>query len=467
MGIIQITIKKGFLMRRIIRMIFIFFILTTSFGFSELSLEKAMHYDANKINQYILYLEDTYESLDVVEIGRSELNYPIYALRISKQIKKKDLSIRYSGTKNYLVISGVHAREVINPIALLSIVEGYLRSSQKMDRLNSAVIHIIPLVNPDGFNLAKYGKEHQIFGKNFNRQLKSNNAGIDLNRNFPDAFYDSTQSRWVEGASYYAYYSNAVKLEPSVAFYHGKELAPETRSVIDYMEKYYFELFIDMHSKGQFIFWKQEHLSDAYNENNKKMANFLSDISTSQQHPEPYIIEQDGYNYVYESYGYSTHYFANTYGKPAVTLETTAAQNLPYVSLAIYRQVINRWKDLFEQLVEHWKEPASPHRVYHNNIFYSAYPSKAYAQAVADKLQGEYIYESGSIRAFQREVLTPELLSEFMSYFEYKPTNKLITDKNYVVYDDLRTIGLKISKNEKGPVLYYDFVRLYIAQMIQ
>jgi len=86
--------------------------------------------------------------------------------------------------------------------------------------LETTDIHVIPTVNPDGFEVAK-----QSCNPNPNIQGRKNANRQDLNRNFPDQFL--------------------VKKDDDEALYKGRE--PETLNIMRWITENYFVLSANMH----------------------------------------------------------------------------------------------------------------------------------------------------------------------------------------------------------------------------
>ena len=107
------------------------------------------------------------------------------------------------GMETLICTAGVHGRESINPVLLLRMMEEYCTAYKEYDRidgievfplLNRYSICFVPLVNPDGYEIALHGYgiiqnpllRRMCRRRNINYQdWKYNARGVDINRNFP------------------------------------------------------------------------------------------------------------------------------------------------------------------------------------------------------------------------------------------------------------------------------------------
>ncbi|KAJ0012671.1 hypothetical protein NQD34_017005 [Periophthalmus magnuspinnatus] len=89
------------------------------------------------------------------------------------------------GVPEFKYVGNMHGNEVLGRVLLLhlieDLVEGYRNNETwSLQLLNSTRIHIMPTMNPDGFDSSDTDCMYS--------QGRFNHNGIDLNRNFPDAF---------------------------------------------------------------------------------------------------------------------------------------------------------------------------------------------------------------------------------------------------------------------------------------
>ncbi|MEA1974200.1 MAG: M14 family zinc carboxypeptidase [Bacillota bacterium] len=344
----------------------------------------------------------------------SVIGKEIKVLRISKDIKAFNKNLSYnSNKKNTFYIAGLHAREVVAPVSFLKVIRNNLKKAIEGDKdtlemLSHNVIHFIPLVNPDGFDLSKFGKSHEIFGESFNKFLKANNNGVDINNNFPDLFFDADNNKWTSVEKKAVKESLYISREPSVAFYWGTELQPETKNIVDYMDRYYFEFFVDIHSQGNYIFWDSWFLSDQYRKENLRFAKKIQIISSKSDGSEPYYIEDYQSKTAPHGYGYSTAYYASNFSNPTLTIETSTCRNMPYFSVDEYQDIIDRFNDIFIE-ADKYESIIYPHRVYRNNQIYGDYNNENTARAIAKRIDGIYKYEKDQIKEieynFIREII--------------------------------------------------------------
>jgi hypothetical protein len=385
-----------------------------------------MDISASDINASIDQLAKKYPDYIKVEtIGYSVENQPIKVLQISNTIESTNLNLRYhQNKKNSLFLAGLHAKEVITPVVFLEVIERNLKAliegNEKISRtFDKNIIHFIPLMNPDGFDLAKYGDVHEIFGRGFNQYLKANTNGVDLNNNFPDKFYDLELGHWhsIEEKAYLP--SNYISYEPSVAYYWGTEIQPETEAIVNYMKRYYFEYFIDLHSQGDYIYWDHWHLTDIFREENLNFAKKIQEISSSDEFNYSYELGERNIDKAPHGFGYSTAYFASLYDNPAITLEVARLSNLPYATPEHYYEAINRFEDVFIAL-DNYKNNHSPYRVYKDQEFFSDYSHEEYAKAVAKDINGIYVYDANNIKTYSGNAINSSLFSKLTIFFNKK-----------------------------------------------
>lgn len=222
-------------------------------------------------SQSLLELKQNYPDLFQYQtIGFSSFHRPIFMIQLGH------------GSKNILYTGGVHGRESINPKVLLKMTHHYLENwSTYEDYFNTHSLFIIPLLNPDGYMITKQFP-----------QWKSNGKDIDLNRNFPC-------SSWRK---------KFPKDTP--------ESEPETYAMINVFEQIQPILYIDFHSRGEGIYYYRSSMDEAYNQRQQEIAVKLKEVTGYQLYePEEEIPDQD-------TGGNTVQYFCETYGKPAITLET-------------------------------------------------------------------------------------------------------------------------------------------------
>lgn len=117
---------------------------------------------------------------------------------------------------NVKYIANMHGNEAIGRELLLHLID-HLLAHYAVDPyitylLDNTRIHIMPSMNPDGF-------EDSIEGECQGQRGRYNARGFDLNRNFPDVFDKS----------------------------HNKEQQPETKAIIDWIDKIPFVLSANLH----------------------------------------------------------------------------------------------------------------------------------------------------------------------------------------------------------------------------
>lgn len=280
------------------------------------------YYPYNQFMSDVSKLAKQYEAiLHYVTIGKTHDNRDIVLLKLG------------NGRQSMVCCSGVHARETINPIVLLKLIEYYAdlyvnHKLQKTDlkrKLNNQMQHLeseyrqmlygaciyellqtftilfVPLLNPDGYMIALDGFE-SINDSMLREQCRSmqiphtewkyNARGVDLNRNFPSKLWKQ-KNDFDQPAS-----------------------ENETKALIYLFRKYNAKGFLDFHSRGKQIFYYRSMMPDSYNARQQIIAKRL--IKTTNYELMPPENELDAG----DSGGNTVHYFSEYYLKPALTIET-------------------------------------------------------------------------------------------------------------------------------------------------
>ncbi|BCW96806.1 MAG: M14 family metallopeptidase [Fimbriimonadales bacterium] len=124
--------------------------------------------------------------VQMLEIGRSIENRPIYALRLTREPRRARV---YRDRPQVVINAMQHAREWITPPVALyfasRLVAEYPTHTQARDALDRLEIYVVPVVNPDGYVFTHttnrlWRKNRRYIGVVFNQAV----YGVDLNRNW-------------------------------------------------------------------------------------------------------------------------------------------------------------------------------------------------------------------------------------------------------------------------------------------
>ena len=273
------------------------------------------------------------EILHFETIGFSRDKNPIYAITMTENVReaiaRDDFSLYRT---HYYVEAGTHGRETVNTPIVIKIIEdyakdyyddNYIAEFNLKEELGKAAIHFIPLVNPDGFDLVKFGTGSvntqaattllsAVAKTNFS-DYKANIAGVDLNRNFPDEYYDTITMKWIN--KFQVYRGSIPSDDPSNGYYAGPYggSEPETAAVMDYVLRYDFRNFLSFHSRGKYIDCGKYWFGADYNKRAFELAMALHDVNH---------YRVDSYSSGKES-GFLSDYAVAQTLKPVVTIETT------------------------------------------------------------------------------------------------------------------------------------------------
>lgn len=234
-------------------------------------------------------------------------NYPkIVELKtagISHDGREIPLVIIGKGKSGTLYTAGVHAREIINPIVLVALAERIARNYYALGEplLDEYSLYFMPLINPDGYEIATKGYgtvrneilRHRLIRSQAPHTIYKGNArGIDINRNFAcQSFVSSASSGTANSEN-------------------------ETQALQQVCRDHTLLGLIDLHSRGNTIYYHREALSEDYNHRQLMLAKKLAAV-TSYTLNDPDLENPDA-----KSGGNTVQYFSETFKRPAFTIET-------------------------------------------------------------------------------------------------------------------------------------------------
>lgn len=143
-------------------------------------------------------------------VGQSVKGHDLWVLEISDHPGKHE-----PGEPEFKYVGNMHGNEVVGREMLLLLIQYLLENYGHDDQLTKLVdttrIHIMPTMNPDGYEIAHEGDVSSVVGR-------ANAHRVDLNRNFPSLFHRPL---------------------------HSPE--PETKAVMQWFDDYPFVLSANLH----------------------------------------------------------------------------------------------------------------------------------------------------------------------------------------------------------------------------
>lgn len=171
-----------------------------------------------------------------------------------------DMVIGDINAPNHVMINAsIHAREYITTQLVMKQTAAFLQNPETSGQyLNDTVIHVIPMINPDGVTISQFGLDKlnkqetkdlvqvisQLDGasdmNSYLRRWKANAQGVDVNRNF-DALWED-----YGGPS-----------QVSSDRYKGEAVGciPESAALIQLTNTYNFVKTVSYHTQGGVIYW--------------------------------------------------------------------------------------------------------------------------------------------------------------------------------------------------------------------
>ena len=261
-------------------------------------------------------------------VGTSVAGTPIHAMELG------------TGSRHVFYNASHHANEWITTPLLLKYLEDYADAYATGGRIGGVaasrlftgtMLHIVPLVNPDGVDLVTgaldsgglYQSARTLAANYpsipFPSGWKANIRGVDLNCNYPANWEKEREIKFAQGYT-----------KPGPRDYVGPAALsePESRAMYDYTRANNFALTLSYHTQGKVIYWKYE---DYEPENAYAIGQRMAAASG-------YTLEAGPAN----SHAGYRDWFIQTYNRPGYTIEAGLGTNpLPISQFnAIYRDNI-------------------------------------------------------------------------------------------------------------------------------
>ncbi len=258
----------------------------------------------------VTQLKACFNCLALATCGKSVMGKELFSFTIGE------------GKRKIIYVGGTHGLEWITSLVLLKFTERLMTASEingeicgysVNDILKNIRLVIIPVLNPDGIDIAIRGTaacgglKEQIYDiSKFNFKNWSANAnGVDLNHNFNADWYALRNFEETKGVT-----------SPSPRRFGGfyPESEPETKAITTFLRKVPFDRLYSFHSQGEEIFYDYKNCAP---EKSIYIAKALSGVTGYT------LVKNEGH---YSSGGLKD-WFIEEFKKPAFTIELGLGKN--------------------------------------------------------------------------------------------------------------------------------------------
>lgn len=267
----------------------------------------------------------------------------------------RDIPIVFLGNvtapHHVMVQASMHAREYMASLLVMAMIETYAEKSVAGETykgvavsqlLDSVCFVILPMVNPDGIEIAQWGTVGDIDAATrqwvdsmagrgvYHYTIKANSRGVDLNRNFSNGF----AAPGVRHARH------------SKHFYHYMGPAPYSEAETQFMVKvsrlFDYSLFLNYHACGNIIFYGCMNAPRPVNAEAERFARLAS--------------RHTGYRLFGPDSAIPNGSWADEvevrYGRPSVTIEIGTRSPVPISEFStIYNKNLWVWADIALTLI--------------------------------------------------------------------------------------------------------------------
>lgn len=152
-----------------------------------------VHHNYVEMDRLLHELHNNYSHISrLYSIGQSVEKRELYVLEISDKPGQHEL-----GEPEFKYIANMHGNEVVGREMILLFAKLLLENYGHHERIdwliNNTRIHLMPSMNPDGYERSRLGDCDSLNGR-------GNANNVDLNRNFPDQYrtYDENRRQEIE-----------------------------------------------------------------------------------------------------------------------------------------------------------------------------------------------------------------------------------------------------------------------------
>ena len=216
----------------------------------------------NDLNKLI----NNYSFADMFSIGESVMEKKIFCIKVG------------TGDKKLFINGSHHGLEYLTSAFIMKFFDELSKAYQNKDTLfsydvcnllNKVSLYAVPMVNPDGVDIAVNGIDitnpyhrrliSRVGIHSFNKVWQSNANGVDINHN-----YDANWHPAEEHAS------------PSKYAGPYSESEPETKAIVDFVRTENFDMLIAFHSQGGEIYYD---FDGSISKNSLDIAKHLASVS--------------------------------------------------------------------------------------------------------------------------------------------------------------------------------------------
>ena len=249
-------------------------------------------------------LVNTYPFVDMFSIGESVMEKKILCLKIGTGEKKLFINGSHHGLE---YLTSAFIMRFLDRLSLAFRDKEHMLSYDVIKLLNNVSLYAVPMVNPDGVDIAVNGIDitnpyhRKLISKvgihSFNKVWQANVNGVDINHN-----YDANWAPVLE--------------HPSPTKYAGpySESEPETRAIVDFVRNEKFDMLIAFHSQGGEIYY-----------------DFDGSISKNSLDIATHMANESGYTVAIPtgsaSFGGCKDWFIKEFGKAGFTVEIGHGKN--------------------------------------------------------------------------------------------------------------------------------------------
>jgi len=257
------------------------------------------------------------------------VRYPrIRQEHIGKSLGGLDLPVLLFGSGGHTVSYNAahHGNEWITTPVLLKFLEDYARaqaSGGQIGNLDAAALyatttlHLIPMVNPDGVDIATGALDTGPFYEYatllaehyphipFPDGWKANARGVDINLQYPASWEQAKEIKFAQGFT-----------RPGPRDYVGRTALsePESRAMYNYTLRHDFALTLSYHSQGQVIYWQY---LDYLPPNSREIGEVFAQLSGYVLEDTPFASGHAGYR----------DWFIQHFNRPGYTIEVGLGVN--------------------------------------------------------------------------------------------------------------------------------------------